>query len=136
MGRRECAGYPRAFDDAGVLQAIAADWPLQPTPGNIRYISLAQSIRDGQEFTSLAAEQSRLQQALDAATTKERAFALQPVDDAATVFRIDIEKLGWAAPDLFHQIGSKGEDQGVFAMVPFDLILLENPYRMERDAQV
>lgn len=127
--------YPRAFDDAGVLQTIAADWPLQPAPANIRYISLAQSIRDGQEFTSLAAEQARLQQALDAATTKERAFALQTVDDAATVFRVDIEKLGWAAPDLFHQIGSKGEDQGVFAMTPFDLILLENPYRMERDAR-
>jgi hypothetical protein len=128
--------YPRSFDEAAVLEAIAADWPLQPTPANIRYISLADSIRDDREFASLEPAQLRLQKALDAATTRERAFALQPVDEAATVFRIDIEKLGWAAADLFHQVGPRGEDNGAVAIVPFDLILLENPFSVERDVRV
>ena len=119
----------KEYDEPTVLRAVFEDWEKQKSPGNFRYLSLAHRVDAGSEFQSLQAEQLRLQTALDAATTKDHAFALQPVDDAATIFRIDIEKLGWQAKDLFVEIGAKSEDKGVHEqMIPYDLILLENPY--------
>ncbi len=119
----------KEYDEPTVLRAIFEDWEKQKSPGNVRYLSLAHRVDASSEFQSLQAEQARLQTALDAATTKDRSFALQPVDDAATIFRIDIEKGGWMAKDLFDEIGTKGEDKGAYGpMIPFDLILLENPF--------
>ncbi len=117
----------KEYDDPTVMQAVFDNWEKQKSPGNFRYISLAHLVEDRSE--SLLLEQLQLWKALQGATTKERAFVLQSVDEAATIFRIDIEKLGWTARDLFEEIGTKGEDKGAHGqMIPYDLILLENSY--------
>ena len=117
----------KEYDDPTVLRAVFEDWDKRQPHGNFRYISLAHLVQDRSE--SLLLEQARLQTALDASTTKDRLFPLLPVDDAATIFRVDIEKLGWKARDLFVEIGTKGQDTTTHEhMIPYDLILLENPY--------
>jgi len=121
--------YPNSFDDATTIQRVLFDWEQENSLGNFRYVSFAHRISDTSPFTSLQAEQDRLQRALDASTTEDRRFKLHPVDDAATVFRFDIKTLGWTAKDLFEMIGAKGENKGAHEhMVPYDLILLENPF--------
>ena len=120
--------YPKAFDDPSTLQVILNDCASQKSPANVRYLSLAHRIRDDQEFKSLETEEFQLQQALDAATTKEKSVALQPIDDAATIFLIDIEKLGWMTLDLFEEIDLKGKGGNAHPIIPYDLILLENPF--------
>lgn len=119
----------KKYDDPTVMQAVFDDWEKQKSPGNFRYISLAHRVDDGSEFKSLESEQLCLQTALAASTTPDHSVELKPVDEAATVFRIDIEKLGWTARDLFWEVGLKGEDTTIHErMIPYDLILLENPY--------
>jgi hypothetical protein len=123
--------YPNVFDDSYALSTVLADWSSQKDgdKGRVRYVSLAHLIRDDSGLLPLQAQQDRLQLAINAATIQERAALLVPVDDAATIFRIDIDKLGWAAKDLFDVIGPKGDVVTVHEkMIPFDLLLLENPY--------
>ena len=124
----------KEYDDPTVLQAVFEDWEKQESPKNVRYVSLAHRVDNGSGIKSLQAEQLRLQEALDAATTKDRAFALQPVDDAATIFRIDLEKLGWADKGYFYEM-SPNQTPSEHDLIPFDLISLENPYLVEQQAR-
>jgi hypothetical protein len=117
--------YPKAFDDAYVLTAIRDDlarqkWEDAPP---FRYLSFAHLVGDG--TPDLRAAEQRLRDALLAASGK--AIVPQPIDDAATVFRIDLRDTGWLAPDLFERI-EKRKGVGVYPIVPFDLLLLEYPY--------
>ena len=126
----------KEYDEPTVLRAVFENWKKQNSPGNFRYISLAHRVDDGSEFKILESEQLRLQSALAASTTPDHSVELIPVDEAATVFRIDIEKLGWTARDLFWEVGLKGEDTTIHErMIPYDLILLENPYPFEPQAR-
>jgi len=127
--------YPKEFDDGYVLSAIHADWARQSPPGHFRYVSFAHLAGDITLARSIAVKQEQLLKALAGATTREPAATLQAVDEAATIFRIDIDKLGWLEKDLFHEIGLQGQDLGVHRLVPFDLLLLENPYLLPRDAR-
>jgi mono/diheme cytochrome c family protein len=127
--------YPKSFDDSYVLKEVLADWTMQKLPGNYRYVSFAHLVSEGQRLSSLQPMQSRLVASLAAATSKEKSVDLQPVDEAATIFRLDVARLGWLEKDLFHEIGLKGEDIGTHPIVPLDLILLENPYLLARDAR-
>ncbi len=120
--------YPKSFDYTTTLQTVLDDWKAQKTPGTIRHISIApHNLDHDHNFKNLDSEQLRLQKALDAATTKKKSFALQHVDDAATVFRIDIEKLGWTTVDLFEQL-VPSQKPVAHPIIPFDLILLEKPF--------
>lgn len=120
-------GYPRAFDDPTTLATMLDDWTAQEQQDRpyLRYVSLAHLIRDDRSLPDLKSQAFRLQQALAAASGV--AAALEPVDPAATIFRLDLRALGWETRDLFSRV-EKGLPQGdAYPIIPFDLILLEYP---------
>ena len=120
--------YPRAFDDRATLAAMLADFKQQPPEDQpfLRYVSLAHLVPDGQEPPDLAPFDQRLQKALLLASGTR--VSPDPVDATATLFRLDLRKLGWDARDLFLRVEG-GKDAGVHpTMIPFDLVLLEYPF--------
>jgi mono/diheme cytochrome c family protein len=128
--------FPREFDDAYVLAAIRDDLARQKWEGppQFRYVSFAHLVGDGGPPDLKAAEQ-RLRDALLAASGK--ALALQPIDDAATVVRLDLRDSGWLTPDLFKRVEGRRLG-GVYPIVPFDLLMLEYPHAVPAapDAQL
>lgn len=127
--------YPRAFDDDYASLHAGDDWRKQKNRDQVRYISLGPRVRDNQPFKSLKDDEDHLQAALDAATVKERATPLQHVDPAGTVFRIDIEKLGWGAKGYFWEVSPQGAPENPSQLLPYDLIRLENPYPGKNDGE-
>jgi hypothetical protein len=117
--------YPKAFDDGTTLAVMLDDWSGQPAEVRpyLRYLSLT---KDGEPLPNLADLDGRLQKAILAASRKS--ISPDSVDDTATLFRIDIRALGWAAPDLFVRVEQGQPRANVFPMVAFDLILLEYPH--------
>lgn len=119
--------YPRAFDDATTLALMLDDLDRQNPMQDIakfRYISFAHLLRDDAELPKLADVEIRLQKAILASSG--RSIAPEPVDDTATLFRIDISKLDWDMPDLFEQIENQ-KPTGKYPIVPYDLIVNEYP---------
>ena len=113
--------YPKAFDDAYVLNAVERDWRMQNSPGDFRYISFAHTIKE--ESTGVALEETRLRAAL----ASDRTLSLEPVDGAPAIFRLDIKKLGWLSQELFQSVDLKGKGYA-HGLRPFDLISIENPF--------
>jgi mono/diheme cytochrome c family protein len=120
-------GYPRAFDDPMTLATMLDDWTAQEQQDrpHLRYISLAHLIHDDRPLPDLKSQAFRLQQALAAASGETA--ALEPVDSAATIFRLDLRTLGWDTLDLFSRIEKGLPQADVYPIIPFDLILLEYP---------
>jgi mono/diheme cytochrome c family protein len=116
--------YPAAFDDRYALAAVLDDLDRQKWDGPLpfRYVSFAHLADAGSP--DLRAAEPRLRDALLAASGKP--IVPQPVDDAATVFRLDLRATGWLTPDLFDRMEGP-KPAGVYRAVPFDLVLLEYP---------
>jgi mono/diheme cytochrome c family protein len=122
--------YPKEFDDAYVLATIREDvayflarkkWEGGP---RFRYLSLAHLVGEG--TPDLRAAEQRLRDSL--AASAGAPLALQSIDPAATVFRLDLRETAWLTADLFERL-ELGRPAGVErAVVPFDLLLLEYPF--------
>jgi hypothetical protein len=119
--------YPRAFDERTTLEEMLADWDAQKEEArpHLRYLSFAHLIGDD-KLPDLRAGVQRLQTALAAASGKP--VTLEPVDDAATLFRLDLRSAGWDTPDLFDRIEKRQPRPDAFPMVAFDLLGLEYPH--------
>ncbi|MDB5311704.1 MAG: hypothetical protein JWO38_5906 [Gemmataceae bacterium] len=120
--------YPRAFDDRTTLAVMLDDLDRQDPAAvpHLRYLSLAHLVRDDQLVPDLKAVEGQLQRALLAASGKS--VSPDPVDDTATLFRLDIRALGWDTPDLFDRIEKGQPRPDAYPMVPFDLLLLDYPH--------
>ncbi len=75
----------------------------------------------------IAQAQLKLQKALGPLAVTAKELKLAPVDETATVFRLDVRALGWDAADQFQKRTADNKPGGVFRMTPFDLIYLEQP---------
>jgi mono/diheme cytochrome c family protein len=124
-------GYPKAFDDPTTLAAILDDYERperQEARPFLRYVSLAELADKPDAAKAIHQAQLKLQKALrPLALAGGPKLELAPVDETATVFRLDIRSLGWDTEDLFQKWGTDNKPAGVFRMVPFDLIQLEQP---------
>jgi hypothetical protein len=126
--KADAPSYPRAFDEAGTLEEIARDAAaLKPAEAShIRYLSLAHLIGEDGNPSALNQAEFKLRKALLAASDV-RNFIPEPVDDSATLFRLDLRPARWSDPELFtEQI--EGTNRGKAAWTIFDLLLLEYPY--------
>ncbi len=119
--------YPKAFDPATTLRVLLDDFAQVAEKDRpfARYISMAHLVPPGTEAPSLKTQEFNLQKAI-AVATEAASAPPQPVDDSATLFRLDIRTLGWHAADLFVKVVD-GTADGVFPMNAYDLILLEYP---------
>ncbi len=123
-------GYPKAFDDPTTLAAILDDYerPEQSKARpNLRYVSLTELADRPDAAEAIAQAQLKLQKALAPHLAGGKKLQLTPVDETATLFRLDVSQFGWDAPDLFQRWSADNKAAGVFRMVPFDLIHLEQP---------
>jgi hypothetical protein len=120
--------FPPAFDDHTTLEVMLDDWAAQPQDDrpHLRYLSFANLVREGRAH-DLAETESRLQKALLAGSGKLVAPP-EPVDDTATLFRLDLRKLGWNAIDLFVRVEKDQPRDNTYPIIPYDLILLEDPH--------
>lgn len=119
--------YPKAFDPATTQRVLLDDFAQRAEKDRpfVRYLSMAHLVPAGTESPSLKALEFNLQKAL-AAASEGVPPAPDPVDDSATLFRLDIRTLGWGTPDLFEKVVDHS-DVGVYPMNAYDLILLEYP---------
>ena len=119
--------FPKAFDTATTQRTLLDDLEQIEEKNRpfMRYLSIAHLVAEGTGTLALKAVEFNLQRALAAATEANPAPPV-PIDDSATLFRLDIRTLGWHAPDLFEKVVD-GNEAGVFPMNAFDLILLEYP---------
>ena len=125
--------YPAAFDDRYAAATMVDDVRQRLQNPSLRavplksfgYVSFAHLAGTADPSPDLRAAEQRLRDALLAASGKP--VALQPLDDAATVFRIDLRDTGWLTADLFDRLDGPAV-AGVAATVPLDLLVLENPY--------
>jgi len=127
--------YPKAFDDRATLGVLLDDWAAQKAEDqpHLRYLSLAHLVRDDGPIPDLKAAEAKLQRALLAASGKTT--APQPVDDSATLFRLDLRTLGWDARDLFDRVEKGVPRPDAYPIVPFDLLLLEDPHALVSPAK-
>ncbi len=119
--------FPAAFDDAGTLQAIAEDVAAHPADApHLRYLSFSHLVTPENPRPDLAAAEKNLQRALRGAGVGTNALP-EPVDDAATLFRLDTRKVRWDDREVFTTF-NEGKTGGVFPLTPYDLLLLEYPH--------
>jgi hypothetical protein len=123
-------GYPVEFDDRATLDAMFRDLESRANDAPYyRYISFAHLIRDDAELPNLKKAEFDLQKALTwcgVTAPPERDLA-EPVDAAATLFRLDVRHAGWDTRELFFRT-VKAAPAGIASLTPFDLILLEYPH--------
>lgn len=119
--------FPAVFDDAGTLRAIAEDVAAHPADApHFRYLSFAHLVTPGSPQPDLATAEKNLQRALRGAGVADDALP-QPVDDTATLFRLDTRKARWDDREVFTTF-DKQMTGGVSPLNAYDLILLEYPY--------
>lgn len=128
----QAPAYPTAFDERFTLEAVADDIDRANAKGNdrnaglsLRYASFAHLVRDDRPLPDLVAAERRLNDALSAATGAP--VRLEPVDATATLYRIELTKLGWRTGELFQKM-ERLKPVAPFALRPFDLLLLEYPH--------
>ncbi len=124
--------YPADFSERTVLELLLKDLKKLSDqksldPARVRYVSFAHLVS---KPGAVAAAEADLTAAL-ARLAPNAEGSLKPLNgSAATVFRLDLEAVGWAKGKrfLFEQIIFGGESNGEVRMIPFDLIQLEYPY--------
>jgi mono/diheme cytochrome c family protein len=118
--------YPREFDEQYTLAAMLDDVNRQEEAAPyLRYVSLAHLVRDDLPIASLKTVENSFQQAFK--RLRPDSPAPEPVDDAATLFRFDVRKMGWDGRELFLQM-RKGAPDDLYPLTPYDLVLLEYPF--------
>ena len=130
--KAQAPAYPAEFDERFTLDAIAKDLENAKTKDpdaeqNLRYVSFAHLIPDGEPTRDLVAAEQHLNEVLTGVTGKQ--VTLEPVDPTATLYRIDLKALGWKTGVLFDRV-QRGSPPKIFPLPlrPFDLLLLEYPY--------
>lgn len=113
--------YPPRFGDPSAAEAVLKDFETVPLGARpfTRYVSLAHLVPPSGDPAPVRAAEQELTDALPPAARPE------PIDPTATAFRFDIRDAGWHHKDLFVNSERVTEHPPV---VPFDLILLENPH--------
>ena len=128
--------YSAKLDDAAVLGLVAADLAEQPEKGAVRYVSLAHLAES--DPAKVAAAEAAVAEAFAPFAGKEPVFGhlLDPLPASAnTVYRLNAGKLRWDADNVFNHWENGRPKRDVAAVVPFDLIHLENPHPPAVDAK-
>jgi hypothetical protein len=129
-------GYPAAFDEKTTIEALLGDVAglQKKDPKSVeffRYISFADVVSTNPHVKKLGEVQDRLEQAFRLIGGRQGEGLLEPVDSTATLFRINLHKIGWDAPEVFRRV----DQTGVFRPPPqvsaYDVLLLEYPYASE-----
>lgn len=123
-------GYPASFSETSVLDEIirheTAKVPNRADAANYRYVSFRHLFADDAPAPPMSDLEPAFKKALFAAAGTTN-FPVDPIDDLATIYRIDTGKIGWTAPDLFDRV-TAGKADGAADFNGFDLILLEYPF--------
>ena len=123
-------GYPASFSEASVLDEIlrheAAKVATPAEAASYRYVSFRHLFGDDAPAPPMGDLEPAFKKALFAAAGTTN-FPVDPIDDLATIYRIDAGKIGWTAPDLFDRV-TAGKADGAADLTGFDLILLEYPF--------
>jgi mono/diheme cytochrome c family protein len=117
--------FPLSFDANETARVILEDigrLKAEDLP-HARYLSLTHLLKD-ETPTDLGKAQGNLQRALRLAGVTVPPV---PVDDAATVFRLDARTAGWDNTELFYRVAA-GTPRGINPLTPYDVLLLEYPY--------
>jgi hypothetical protein len=124
--RAGAASYPEAFDDATTLKVMLDDLDARQADAEfLRYLSFAHLVRDDTPLPDLKEAEERLKKSLQ--NSRRGRGDPEPVDDSATLFRVDIRQFGWHTRDLFQRF-EPGQAGGVYPMNPYDVILLDYPF--------
>lgn len=121
--------YPKQFDDLYVVSAVLADVQKQPAADrpHLRYFSIADLVADDDSSVNLNPAREALRQSLNQ-LTKAPLPTLEPADETATVFRVDLRKTGWDMKPFQRRILVDGVPKQVPSDVNlYDLILVEYP---------
>ncbi|MGL4550451.1 MAG: c-type cytochrome domain-containing protein [Gemmataceae bacterium] len=123
---------PPKYGEEYLLGAIATDWKALPEAKQpkVRYLSLNHLLATDAGRKRLAKARAELTRVLGAlAGPGAPGLDLKPLDEAASVFRLDLVSLGWDAQP-FSTVDSGGENKKVTpaTLDLFDLVLLEYPY--------
>jgi mono/diheme cytochrome c family protein len=124
----ETPAFPRAFDDAMVATAVEGDWRKRKPAENYRYVSFANLVNGDAGLVELREQESKLRAAILTATSAKRQVELEPVDSAGVVYRLNVNALGWTAPDCFEEINVNGAAGAAAEFLAVDLIQLEYPF--------
>jgi hypothetical protein len=134
----QAPAYPPAFDDRFVLGAVADDFERESAKDRagsvgerLCYVSFAHLVRDGQLLPDLAAAERQLNAAL--ALASGMPVKVIPLDPTATVYRIELDALGWRTRAQFEKV-ERRKPAGAYPLRPFDLLLLEYPFAESRFA--
>lgn len=122
--------YPPNFSEETALEEIAAYDKAQitekPEAAGSRYVSFRHLFSDTSPTPSMEQHLAEFQKAMVAAAGVPE-VPLKPIDDVATIFRVDVGKIGWTMPDLFEKV-VEGKSDGAADFNGFDLLLLEYPF--------
>jgi len=120
--------FPKEFDHNTTLDLIHDDAAKlnKADLQHYRYLSLAHLVGPDGDPKKLGQAEFQLQNALLRAT-KMQQYKAEPIDDSATLFRLDLRPVHWSEPDLFTKT-NLNRAAGKAAIVPFDLLLLEYPF--------
>jgi hypothetical protein len=131
--------YPQTFDDRYVLEAVADDFEHENAKDRdrrggeyLRYASFAHLLSDVQLLPDIGAAERQLNDAL-ALSTGGAPVKVIPIDPAATVFRIELARLGWQTTELFEKV-ERRKSAGAHPLRSFDLLLLDYPSGESRPA--
>lgn len=121
----DAKAYPRTFDDEFALAAILADVQKKAEPDDnvsFRYLSLHHLAAAGSDIAKARAD------FLAAASSVFKAGApIEPIDPTATIFKIDLQKVGWHHMP-FNKVDADGGNAGPAGDNLFDVVLLEYPH--------
>ena len=126
--RRSASAFPTRFNDRYTLDSLADDLAgVDAKDKFVRYASFVHLIRDGEPLRDLVAEERKLREAF-ALASPGAAVTITPVNPTATLYRIELPRIGWGKQELFRKMDRLKEGD-VYPLRPFDLIHMEYPIR-------
>jgi len=128
----------RTFDDAYVLRAILNDLGKEgASPAKWRYVSFAHLMNDPQARAQMDRRRAELDRAVNMLHWGKDLYKPVPVDDAQTVYRLDLSDLTWdRTPFPARNPDGLKEDERKFPerVSLYDLVLLEYPFGTAPDS--
>ncbi|MDY3560024.1 DUF4384 domain-containing protein [Gemmata sp. JC673] len=122
-------GYPLAFDEDYILGTIADELKNKPDLSKTKqYVSFAHLVRDGEPHPDLGAAERNLRIALALSSSARTGAALEPVDEAGTVFRFDLVEQQWRGGYVFELMEGRKPTRNADPTHLDVLIERENPY--------
>ncbi len=122
--------YPATFDELYVRRAILADIEKRPAEQRPtgRYLSLHNLVRDDDPTFTLEERRTALRRAISQ-LSKATGDVLEPIDGAATIFRLELAPTGWdLRPFQRREVVDQKERLTPSSVNLYDLILIEYPF--------